>query len=81
MQSHAVAQVVQPGSEGAPPTRLIRISEVLHRTGFSRSQIYRLVAMGQFPRPIRIAEATSAWIESEIQTWIESRIAATRGAQ
>lgn len=78
MQSHVFAQVVQPGPQIAPPTRLIRISEVQHRTGFSRSQIYRLITAGKFPRPIKAAEATSAWIENEVQAWIEGRIAAAR---
>jgi prophage regulatory protein len=81
MQSPAVAQVAPPSHECAPPTRLIRISEVQHRTGFSRSQIYRLITMGKFPRPIKAAEATSAWIENEIQAWIEGRIAANRVTQ
>lgn len=78
MQSNTVTQVVPPNHECPPPTRLIRISEVQHRTGFSRSQIYRLITMGKFPRPIKAAEATSAWIENEVQAWIEGRIAAAR---
>jgi prophage regulatory protein len=81
MQSHAVTPLSQ-AAQGAPSqTRLIRIAEVQHRTGFSRSQIYRLIAAGQFPKPIRISEATSAWVENEVQTWIEGRIAANRVAQ
>lgn len=81
MHSHVVTHVSQPAQANPPPVRLIRISEVQHRTGFSRSQIYRLIASGQFPRPIRPTEATSAWVESEIQSWIENRIAANRVAQ
>jgi prophage regulatory protein len=80
MQSHIGAEAHQL-AQTAPPARLIRIGEVQHRTGFSRSQIYRLVASGQFPRPIRASEATSVWIENEVQAWIEGRIAAYRVAQ
>lgn len=81
MQSHAVTPLSHAAQSVPSQTRLIRIGEVQHRTGFSRSQIYRLMAMGKFPCPIRASEATSVWIESEVQSWIEGRIAANRVAQ
>lgn len=78
MQSHAAANTSAHAPDVLKAPRLIRLREVQHRTGFSRSQIYRLVAKGELPRPIKVSEATSAWIESEVDTWIKDRIAAHR---
>lgn len=55
--------------------RLLRLPEVTHITGLRRSQIYRLAADGEFPKPCKIGSRASAWIESEVIDWIEVRIA------
>jgi len=59
--------------------RLIRCNEVVDRTGLSRATVYRLVRSGEFPSPIPLTRSTAAWIESEVQDWIDERIAAARG--
>jgi prophage regulatory protein len=41
---------------------------------FSRAQLYRLVNAGNFPKPVKIG-AKNFWIESEIDTYIEKKIA------
>lgn len=55
-------------------TQLLRLCEVLQRTGVSRSWVYRQVADGSFPKPVKL-NRTSAWLESEIEDWIDARIA------
>ncbi|MBL8527558.1 MAG: AlpA family transcriptional regulator [Burkholderiales bacterium] len=57
------------------PPRLIRLREVVARTGRSRSMIY---SDPQFPRPIKIGPRASAWLESEVSEWVAARIAAAR---
>jgi len=54
---------------------LLRISEVRRLTGLSDSAIYRAVQRGQFPRPLKLSERSSAWVESEVRGWIAARIA------
>ena len=54
-------------------TRLLHIREVLARTSFSRTHVYRLMGLGQFPKSVKLG-ARTAWIESEIQEWIDARI-------
>ncbi len=54
---------------------LLRISEVRRRTGLSDSAIYRGVQSGTFPRPLKLTERSSAWVEAEVLEWIASRIA------
>lgn len=57
---------------------LLRLPKVEALTGYKRSTIYKLIKEGKFPAPIALGDRASAWIESEIQGWIESRIAASR---
>ena len=62
-----------------PDTRevvLLRLREVCRRTGYSRSEIYRRIARGDFPRAIKLGKRASAWIDSEVSQWIAVRIAA-----
>ena len=56
--------------------RLIRLREVMTKTGLSRSYVYALSQKGQFPKPVKLSERSSAWIESEVQDWIDERIQA-----
>lgn len=38
-----------------------------------------LVSKDRFPKPIKLGERASGWIESEVREWIEDRIYASRG--
>ena len=67
-----------------PQKRFIRLPEVLSRTGYGRTSIYRKMEDGSFPRSLKLdgppkdPEAFDsraiAWIEDEVEQWIESRI-------
>lgn len=57
------------------PAKLIKINDVTAMTGLSRSHLYALAQQGIFPKPVKLTERSSAWVESEVQGWIESRIA------
>ncbi len=61
------------------PLRLLRLPEVVKRTGRSRSAIYRDAAEGTFPKPVRASARAVAWVEGEVEAWIAQRIAASRG--
>ncbi len=53
--------------------RLIRIKEVMHRTGLARSTIYKFMKLEKFPKQIEIS-GMAAWDESEIDGWIFTQI-------
>lgn len=53
---------------------IIKLSEVIARTGLSRSSIYRRINEGSFPRPISLGGKAVGWIEAEVQQWIQDRI-------
>jgi prophage regulatory protein len=54
--------------------RLLRLSEVLHLTALSRSSVYRLMEAGSFPASINLSARSVAWVEEEVQEWIQKRI-------
>lgn len=53
--------------------RFMSIAEVTSVAGISRSQIYSLIAAGEFPKQVKVG-TSSLWLESEIQQWQEQRI-------
>ena len=59
---------------------ILRIPAVKLRTALSRSSIYKLVAAGKFPRPIRLGPRSVGWIEAEVDEWLDRRIAESRGS-
>lgn len=58
--------------------RFLRLPEVLARTGLSRSTIYVRLEQGRFPKPVSLGARAVGWIESEVDEWIQKRIAASR---
>ncbi|WP_219012201.1 helix-turn-helix transcriptional regulator [Shewanella algae] len=56
--------------------RLIRIKQVMEQTGLGRSCIYNYMADGRFPKSVKLGPRLVAWVEGEVQAWIEERIAA-----
>lgn len=58
--------------------RLIRLPEVMKKTGYSKAWIYRLISRGVFPEPIKIGIRARAFVESEIDEWIENIIQFSR---
>lgn len=63
---------------GTQPERLLRMVDVRACTGVSASQVYRLIAAGDFPQPVKLYGKASAWPESEVQAWIAARIKSSR---
>lgn len=57
------------------PTRLIRLKEVQNRVGLGRSTIYRWMAEGNFPKPVRLGAHSVAWVIEDIDQWISQRVA------
>ena len=52
---------------------LLTLREVIAMTRMSRSQIYALIAAGEFPRPIRVGARAVRWIEHEMVEFIATR--------
>ena len=65
-----------PSAPSAPASkRILKLPQVEEVTGLRRDSIYRLAREGKFPRPIKLSEKSSGWIEHEVQAFLDERIA------
>lgn len=55
-------------------TRLLKLKTVMEVTGLGRSTLYNYINQGQFPRPVLLGERSVAWVESEVEDWIQNQI-------
>jgi len=55
--------------------QILRMPALTKKVGLSHDAIYDSIARGTFPRQIKIAPQASGWVESEVDTWLESKIA------
>ena len=53
--------------------RYLRRHAVEELTGLSRSTIYLLMSLGQFPRQVKLTAKAVAWKESEVAMWLAER--------
>ena len=56
--------------------RIVRLPEVMLRTGLSRSSIYNFLSEGTFPKRIKLGQRSMGFIEADINVWISSKCAA-----
>jgi len=57
---------------------VLRLPLVKARSGLSRSTIYLRIAEGSFPKPVSLGDRAVGWLESEIESWLSSRVEASR---
>lgn len=55
--------------------KILRLPEVLPVTGSSIPTIWRWIRLGKFPRPVKLGENLSGWLEEEVVAWQNARIA------
>jgi len=58
--------------------RILRLPEVMTRTGLSRSTIYLRISDGTFPKPVNLGGRAVGWVEAEIQEWLQRQIETSR---
>ncbi|AOJ17037.1 AlpA family phage regulatory protein [Burkholderia vietnamiensis] len=46
---------------------------LLGRVGLSKSEIYRRIQAGAFPKPIPLGTRAVGWLESDINAWIDTQ--------
>tara|TARA_R110000764_G_scaffold20693_2_gene52979 strand:- start:28002 stop:28172 length:171 start_codon:yes stop_codon:yes gene_type:complete len=54
----------------------MKLNEVINTTGLSRSSIYAYMSKGNFPKPIQLGPRAVAWVDEDIQGWLQIRIKA-----
>ena len=58
--------------------RLLRLPQVIDRTGLGKTKLYELQKDGLFPMRIKITAHAVAWVEEEVETWIAGKVAESR---
>jgi len=54
---------------------LLRLPDVVNRTGLSKRSIYRWISNGKFPPQIRLGNSRIvAWSEKDIASWVNQQI-------
>jgi prophage regulatory protein len=53
---------------------LLRIEKVREACGLSRTELYRRMREGGFPRPVALGRRAVAWRDSDVQAWIAARL-------
>jgi len=60
----------------ATAKKFILLPKVQEIVPYSASHIWRLERTGQFPQRVRLGQNRVAWLESEVNAWVDSKIAA-----
>ena len=50
--------------------QFMRIGDVIRKTGLSRTEIYRRIQQGRFPRQRRLSYKVSVWVKDEAEQWM-----------
>jgi len=74
MENQNVCTITADHAAAGERRRLIRLPEVLNSVGLSRSEWYRLISLGRAPRPVKLGERATAFVEAEVQAWIAARV-------
>jgi prophage regulatory protein len=55
--------------------KIIRLADLPQFCGLKRTQIEQLIAEGKFPRPVKLSAHRKGWLEAEVISWQQQRIA------
>ncbi len=61
--------------------QILKLPEVIKATGLARSTIYKLISENHFPKQIKLTNFSSGWLQSEVDNWINERIAISRNEE
>lgn len=79
MTTNSNPQALQHITSGsAPALALLRLPDVMARTGLGKSSIWARSKAGTFPRPVKLGPRTTAWVASEVDQWLADMIEAGR---
>jgi prophage regulatory protein len=62
-------------SESQEPRQLICKADVLKQIPISTATMWREIAAGRFPKPVRIGARRVAFFQDEIDGWLATRVA------
>ncbi|ENJ6308545.1 AlpA family transcriptional regulator [Citrobacter freundii] len=57
--------------------KFVDMTFITQLTGLTDKWFYKLIQLGEFPKPIKLGRS-SRWLESEVEAWLQQRIAKSR---
>lgn len=54
--------------------QVLRLPDVISKTGVSRSTIYSMMDAGSFPKSIPLGGHSIGWLEADVDSWIENQV-------
>lgn len=54
--------------------RIMRLKEVVEKTGLAKSTIYNQISQGSFPKQIELGARSVGWVDNEIEEWLLAKI-------
>lgn len=51
--------------------RILRLPEVIDKTGLSRSSVYLRMSQGQFPKSVSLGYRAVEWLEADVEEWLD----------
>lgn len=62
-------------------TALLPVAAVTRQVGFSRQTVYRMVAAGRFPAPVKLETGSVRWLENKVQEWVDRQARGPRAVR
>jgi len=60
-------------------TYLMKIGAVLSAVSLSKTELYRRIANGTFPKPVRLGPQRIAFLQKDIENWILAHVEGGQG--
>ncbi|EIV8504033.1 AlpA family phage regulatory protein [Vibrio parahaemolyticus] len=54
--------------------KFLKLQQVMDKTTLCRSSIYNLIKAGDFPKNVTVMGKRKAWLESEVEDWMMSKM-------
>ncbi len=61
--------------------KVLKLKSVIEKTTLCHSTIYKLISEGLFPKPIGLTDRAVGWVDSEVDSWILSKIGQRDGVE
>ncbi|KKA44667.1 AlpA family phage regulatory protein [Salinivibrio sp. KP-1] len=59
--------------------KFLKLQQVMEKTSLCSSSIYNLMKEGDFPKNISVMGKRKAWLESEVEEWMLSKLEECEG--
>ena len=59
--------------------KILKIADVLEKTGLSRRTLYQEISDGRFPRSVQLTTRRVGWPEDDVDAWLQQRVSERDG--